>query len=166
MISFRKYKADSTMKTYQVFLTILITLPCIYSQNFDTLGEQIVYYPASLMLSYHSRFLFFFNDTKLLNVAMQLPAVEGSKTPNLSTQSCSPSQARFLTKILESISKIKQVAHRLLSLTEYSNLLECDNYLPCYFEYSVGLTPRMTCPRAYRKSILECKECASKTVRA
>ena len=93
-----------------MFLTILLLPLGTKSQNFDTLGEQIIFYPSSLMLSYHSRPLIFFNDTKLLNIAVKLSAVKDSKKSFLSiSQNCSPAQAQFLMAILGTVETLQKV---------------------------------------------------------
>ena len=46
---------------------------------------------------------------------------------------------------------------RILSTPAFSNLLECDLYLCRYFTYLTGMPSSMSCPRAYRSSIAECK---------
>lgn len=47
--------------------------------------------------------------------------------------------------------------HRLLLLSSFSNLLECDSYIRRYYTYSTSLTSRMSCPRHYQSSLGECK---------
>ncbi len=40
--------------------------------------------------------------------------------------------------------------NRLLSLSSFSNLLECYSYLMRHFQYATGLPSRMVCPRHYQ----------------
>ena len=48
----------------------------------------------------------------------------------------------------------------MLSLSSFSNLLECDSYLRRYFTYMTGLQSTMICPRQYRPTVEECKHWA------
>ena len=68
------------MKTNHMLLTIFLLFPIqTYSQNFDTLRDRVVFYPASLMLSHNPHPFVFFNDAKLLHATMTLPAIDGEK---------------------------------------------------------------------------------------
>ena len=157
------HKSPPIMKTNHMLLTIFPLLPIpTHSQNFDTLGDRVVFYPASLMLSHNPRPLFFFNDTKLLHVTITLPAIEGGKRVRLLSAKCFAPQSKFFHRIHDSTKNIQKVACRLLSLPGYPNLLECDNYLSRYFQYSTGIPSTMTCPRGYRQTIAECKAWALK----
>ena len=114
------------------------------------------------MLSHNPRPLVFFNDTKLLHVTITLPAIEGGKRVRLLSAKCFAPQSQFFHRIHDSTKNIQKVACRLLSLPGYPNLLECDNYLSRYFQYSTGIPSTMTCPRGYRQTIAECKAWALK----
>ena len=55
------------------------------------------------------------------------------------------------------IRSFQNVIRRLLSLPGFSTLVECDTYLPRYFQFTVDQVSRMSCPRAYKSSISERK---------
>ena len=74
--------------------------------------------------------------------------------------SCSVLKQKFFDDLLETVRHFQKVARRLLSLPGFPNFIECDTYLPRYFQYLVGQTSRMSCPRAYRNSVSECKSWA------
>ena len=66
-------------------------------------------------------------------------------------------QHMFFTSILQSIQSTQKVITRLLSLSSFSNLLECESYLRRYFQYATGLTSHMVCPRHYQPTLDTCK---------
>ena len=51
----------------------------------------------------------------------------------------------------------QKVVRRLPSLPGFSTLVECDTYLPRYYQFMVGKVLRISCPRAYKSSVSECK---------
>ena len=61
---------------------------------------------------------------------------------------------------------IFQTLRRLLSLPGFSNLVECDTYLPRYYQFMAGQPSSMSCARAYRSSISECKTWALNACRS
>ena len=127
------------------------------AQNFDTVGQKITFYPASMVISHNSRPLIFYNDTKLVNVMVQLEPISSGSFQPLSNGTCSSSEPLFFNLILTSIREIQKDIGRLLSLPGFSNLIECTTYLPRFYSYQTGLPTRMSCPRGYRISIQECK---------
>ena len=76
---------------------------------------------------------------------------------SISNHSCSLHDGHFFNEILNSVRHFQKTLHRLLSLPGFSNLVECDTYLPRYYQFMTGQPTRMSCPRAYRSSISECK---------
>ena len=75
----------------------------------------------------------------------------------MNNRSCSPPMGKFYDQLLLTIRSFQKVIRRLLSLPGFSTLVECDTYLPRYFQFMVGQVSRMSCPRAYKSSISECK---------
>ncbi len=73
------------------------------------------------------------------------------------TNNCSLPQNDFFNSLLSSIHGTQKVITRLLSMSSFSNLLECDSYLRRLFAYSTGLTSHMSCPRHYQPSVTACK---------
>lgn len=70
---------------------------------------------------------------------------------------CSIPQNDFFNSLLHSIHGTQKVITRLLSMSSFSNLLECDSYLRRLYVYSTGLTSQMSCPRHYQPSVAACK---------
>ena len=70
---------------------------------------------------------------------------------------CSLPQTTFFGRLLESMHNTQRIMTRLLSLSSFSNLLECDSYLRRYYTYTTGLPSRMRCPRTYQPSLAACK---------
>ena len=75
----------------------------------------------------------------------------------MNNRSCCPPMGKFYDQLLLTIRSFQKVIRRLLSLPGFSTLVECDTYLPRYFQFMVGQVSRMSCPRAYKSSISECK---------
>ena len=71
--------------------------------------------------------------------------------------SCSQNIGRFFDHLLLIVRRFQKVARRLLSLPGFSAFVECDTFLPKYFQFMVGHASKMSCPRAYRSSVSECK---------
>ena len=78
----------------------------------------------------------------------------------MSNSSCSVFDSKFFDQVLGSVRSFQKVLRRLLSLPGFSTLVECDTYLPRYFQYMTGQPSRMSCPRAYRSSVSQCKSWA------
>ena len=112
--------------------------------------------PKSLMISHTAQPLVFFSETKLMHLTTRLKAIPAGPSLQISNN-CSSTQQEFFDSLLNSIHGTQKVATRLLSLSSFSNLLECDSYLRRYFTYATGLPSRMVCPRHYRSSLEECK---------
>ena len=144
-----------------VLLIVIFIIPAMPSptQQFDTAGQKVTFYPASLIITHHARPLIFYSDTKLINVATQLRLLSPSPVPTFQTH-CSPIQTQFLQQIINSVQQIQRMARRLLSLPGFSDLIECDVYLRRYYQYSAGLPARMICPHGYKTSLSECKKWA------
>lgn len=68
----------------------------------------------------------------------------------MNNRSCSPPMGKFYDQLLLTIRSFQKVIRRLLSLPGFSTLVECDTYLPRYFQFMVGQVSRMSCPRAYK----------------
>ena len=130
------------------------------SQQFSSLTQSVTFYPASLMISHSPKPLTFYDDTKLLNIHTVLNFTGFNKRLFMSNNSCSVFDSKFFDQVLGSVRSFQKVLRRLLSLPGFSTLVECDAYLPRYFQYLTGQPSRMSCPRAYRSSIAQCKSWA------
>lgn len=139
-----------------LFLALSLTLFLTTADNMDSTGKQVTFYPSSLMLSNNVKPLIFFSDTKLLYLTTKLKAITPGPQLNI-INNCSISQHMFFTSILQSIQSTQKVITRLLSLSSFSNLLECDSYLRRYFQYATGLPSRMVYPRPYQPTLAACK---------
>lgn len=113
------------------------------------------------MTSHSTQPLVFFSETKLMHLTTKLKAI--SAGPPLISSNCSSTQKHFFGALLSSIHGTQKVITQFLSLSNFSNLLECDSYLQCFFTYTTGLTSTMICPQHYRPTVSECKNWALKT---
>lgn len=141
--------------TYLFVSFVFLTLPIFSAANFDPTGKQVTFYPSSLMIAHNARPLVFYSDTALLHLVTKLKAIPPGPSFQIHNN-CSLSQKRFLNKVLDNIYNTQT----LMSLSSFSNLLECDSYLRRYYTYSTGIISRMLCPRHYQSSLSDCKACA------
>lgn len=141
-------------------LVFFFSLSLVLSQQLDSFTEKMTFYPASLMVSHSPKPLTFYDNTKLLNIHTVLNFTDFGKHFSMSNNSCSILKQKFFDELLETVRRFQKVARRLLSLPGFSTLIECDTYLPRYFQYLVGQPSKMSCPRAYRNSVSECKSWA------
>lgn len=144
------------MRNVILFATVLTLLRFAKAEDMDSTGKRVTFYPSSLMISHNVRPLIFFSETKLMYLTTKLKAVS-SGPPITITNNCSATYNAFFTSLLKSIQGTQKVMTRLLSLSSFSNLLECDSYLRRYFQYATGLPSRMVCPRHYQPTLAACK---------
>ena len=141
-------------------LAIWAAQSCVtVNANVDNTGKAVTFYPSSLMISHNAQPLVFFSDTKLMHLTTKLKAIPPGPPLDISNN-CSITQKNFFGALLNSIHGTQKVLTRLLSLSSFSNLLECDSYLRRYFTYTTGLQSTMICPQQYRPTIEECKHWA------
>jgi len=81
------------------------------------------------------------------------------------TNNCSISRSTFFGRLLDTMQNTQKVMNRLLSLSSFSNLLECDSYLRRYYTYATGLASRTIFPRYYQPSLAACKTWAIQNCR-
>ena len=130
----------------------------------DSTGKKITFYPSSLMLSHNVKPLLFFSDTRLMYLTTRLRPISPGPSFHIHNN-CSIPQTEFFNSLLHSILSTHKVITRLLSMSSFSNLLECDSYLRRYYAYSTGLTSRMMCPRHYQPTVQACKTWALRNCR-
>ena len=131
--------------------------PFTVHANYDAAGQKVTFYPSSLMVARKSKAIVFFQDTRLVNVRVDLSSTQLGRDPELNI-SCSSAESNFFSNILHTVRSTQRVIKRLDSRTGFSNLVECDTYLRCFYYYQTGTTAKMVCShRAYRNSITECK---------
>lgn len=148
-----------------IFLFLLLTFsPLTRADDMDSTGKKITFYPSSLMMSHNAQPLIFYSETKLMHLTTRLKAIPPGPTLAISNN-CSHPQREFFDSLLKTIHGTQKVMNRLLSLSSFSNLLECDSYLRRYFTYSTGLTNRMLCPRHYQPTLAACKAWAIQNCR-
>ena len=165
---------DSNSKTQPLLVGLLIisVIVCLdvelvlSLQSNAYLSERVTFYPASLIVSHNPKPLTFYENTKLLNVHIVLNFTDFGERLSISNHSCSLHDGRFFNEILNSVREFQKILRRLLSLPGFSNLVECDTYLPRYYQFMTGQPTRMSCPRAYRSSISECKTWALNACRS
>ena len=153
-------QANHCLRAFGItFLLWVSHLPFSLATNIDNTGKSVTFYPSSLMITHTAQPLVFFSETKLVQLTTRLKAILAGPSLQMSNN-CSSTQQEFFDSLLNSIHGTQKVATRLLSLSSFSNLLECDSYLRRYFTYATGLPSRMVCPRHYWSSLEECKEWA------
>ena len=136
---------------------LLLASCCLLSaENLDATGKKVTFYPSSLMLGHNVKPLIFFSDTRLMHLTTRLRPLPPGPMPVIENN-CSIPQNDFFNSLLHSIHGTQKVITRLLSMSSFSNLLECDSYLRRLYVYSTGLVSRMTCPRHYQPSVAACK---------
>ena len=138
-------------------MIVLFSSSIVLSQQFDSFTQKITFYPASLMVSHNPKPLTFYDNTKLLNIHTVLKFIDFGMHFSMSSNFCSDFKEKFFNDLLSTVRDFQKVARRLLSLPGFSTLVECDTYLSRYFQFLVGQLSRMSCPRAYRSSVSECK---------
>ena len=147
-------------RSFCCFIWLVVTcflLSLALSQQFDSLTQRVTFYPAWLMVSHSPKPLTFYDNIKILSIRTFLTWV--------CVLLCRITRALFLRKkffdeLLDTVCHFQKVTRRLLSLPGFSTLIECNTYLPRYFQYLSGQPSKMSCPRAYRSSISECKTSA------
>ena len=140
-----------------IFVFVFVQFCVIRAQNFDSLTQRVAFYPAPLMISHSPKPLTFYAETKLLNVHTVFNFTDLSGSFAMSNKSCSVPLEKFFDQLLLTVRGFQKVVRRLLSLPGFSTLVECDTYLPRYYQFMVGKVSRMSCPRAYKSSVSECK---------
>ena len=140
-----------------ILVFVFVQFCVIRSQNFDSLTQRVAFYPAPLMISHSPKPLTFYAETKLFNVHTVFNFTDLSDIFAMSNKSCSVPLEKFFDQLLLTVCGFQKVVRRLLSLPGFSTLVECDTYLPRYYQFMVGKVSRMSCPRAYKSSVSECK---------
>ena len=153
---------DSRGKYHLIYWSLTICIPfClvtfVMTQQFDSLTQRVTFYPAALMVSHSPKPLTFYQNAKPLNVHTVLNFTGLGNRFLMSNNSCSEFKTRYFDHLLETARRVQKVARRLLSLPGFSTLIECDTYLPRYFQVLVGQPSKRSCPRVYRSSFSECK---------
>ncbi len=163
---------DSKGKRQSLCFLLLFFIACFLqlvnatlSQQFDSLTQRVTFYPASLMVSHSPKPLTSYDYTKILSICAVLKFTDLGSHFSMSNNSCSVFKEKFFDELLETVRRFQKVARRLLSLPGFSTLVECDTFLPRYFQYLSGQPSKMSCPRAYRSSVSECKAWALRSCR-
>lgn len=140
-----------------LFLMLVVTT---FNYRFDNTNHIVTYYPSSFVLTTNPKPIFFFHDTHLLHLTLDLyllnlmPAV----TDVLSPTNCTRAQYNFLAKTLRAY---RYSSRRLYSLPGFTNLIECPSFLRKAYKFYSKLTPTMTCPYPFfRTTTVECKKAA------
>ena len=153
--TFHAFTAVTSFHLIVIFLCSL-NVSGFNTEDTDAIGKKITFYPSSLMMSHNVRPLIFYSDTRLMHLITKLKAIPPGPLLTI-TNNCSIPHNDFFDSLLQSISSTQKVIHRLLSLSSFSNLLECDSYIRRYFTYSTGLASHMSCPRHYQPTLAACK---------
>lgn len=151
-------KWNMTSSTIKLLFLCLVLYDCgSNSQQFGSLDQKITFYPTSLVISHSTKPLTFYDDTRMIHISLDLPAISMGKPMAFSNHSCSRLRTDFYNQLLTSMLQVQDTAQRLLSLPGYSTLIECNTYLARYFQFETGIPARMVCPRAYRNTVKKCK---------
>ena len=124
--------AVSPSSSSRALLTVLFLLtfsPTRSAEDVDATGKKITFYPSSLMLSHNVKPLIFFSDTRLMHLTTRLRPISAGSSLDIQNSNCSIPQNDFFNSLLHSIHSTQKVITRLLSMSSFSNLLECDSYL-------------------------------------
>ena len=99
--------SKESLLRFNLFLVLLLLLPpqLVHTQesstfDYDLNGQRVTYYPESLMLSRTPNAIVFYQDTKLLNLLIDLrkPEIGHDFTIN---NTCDSDQSHFLGQLLE-----------------------------------------------------------------
>ena len=133
------------------FIWLVVTcflLSLALSQQFDSLTQRVTFYPASLMVSHSPKPLTCYDNTKILSIRTVLNFPDMGVRFTMSNNSCSVFKEKFFDELLDTVRHFQKVTRRLLSLPGFSTLIDCDTYLPRYFQYLSGQPSKMSCRRA------------------
>ena len=162
---------DSNGRT-QPLLVVSLTISVIVCLGFEFvlslqsntyLTQRVTFYPATLIVSHNAKPLTFYENTRLLNVHAVFSFTDFGERLSMSNHSWSLHDGRVFVEILNSVRDFQKTLSRLSSLPGFSNLVECNTYLPRYYQFMTGQPSPMSCPRAYRSSNSECKTWALNT---
>ena len=121
-----------------ILVFVFVQFCVILSQNFDSLMQRVAFYPAPLMISRSPKPLTFYAETKLLNLQTVFRFTDLNGSFAMSDKSCSVPLEKFFLQLLLTVRGFQKVVRRLLSLPGFSTLVECDTYLPRYYQFMVG----------------------------
>ena len=145
-------QTDSKLAGQQLtlmFLSLMLLnakLTLSTASKLDTTGKSVTFYPSSLMISHTAHPLVFYSDTKLMHLVTRLKVIPPGP-PFQIDNNCSIPQEQFFNTLLGSIHGTQRITNRLLSLSSFCSLLECNSYLRRFFTCATGLPSTMTCPR-------------------
>lgn len=150
---------------FLTILTLFFSISGVHAQedfaasDYDLNGKRVTYYPEPLMISRNPQAIAFYENTKLLNLFVDL------RTPSIGqdfkiNNTCDENESHFLGQLLEQIRTVQKSMQRLLSAHGFTSLIECDSYLRRYYQYSTGFESTMSCPYFYKKSLQLCKSWA------
>ena len=153
--------------TFIISVIVCLNFELVLSlQSNAYLSERITFYTAPLIVSHNPKPLTFYENTNLLNVHIVRNFTVFGQRMSMLNHSCSLHNGRFFDEMLNSVRDFQKTLRRLLSLPGFSNLVECDTYLPRYYRLMTGQPTRMSCPRAYRSSFSQCMTWALNTCRS
>ena len=120
---------------FTLFLIVLFLLSTqlVHTQesstfDYDLNGQRVTYYPESLMLSRTPKAIVFYQDTKLLNLFIDLrtPKIGHDFTIN---NTCDSDKSHFLGQLLEQLRTVQKSMQLIMFSHGYTFLIECDSYI-------------------------------------
>ncbi|XP_020896015.1 uncharacterized protein LOC110234945, partial [Exaiptasia diaphana] len=143
---------------FWIFLAGTLTFAVPPFERLDPVNDQIRFYPQAMMIARKPRPLIFYNDTKIVHLRVNLPAIKLTKISShvkpCFTNDLFPDVADYL---LQRLQELETLIQRLGSLEGLTNLIQCDLYLKRYFNAETNLKPKMNCPLAFNASLAHCK---------
>ena len=109
---------------FNLFLVLLLLLPpqLVHTQESSTFnyGQRVTYYPESLMLPRNPRAIVFYQDTKLLNMFVDLRTPEiGHDFPINNT--CYSDKSHFLSQLLEQLRTVQKSTNHVFTPSYFFN---------------------------------------------
>ena len=124
---------------FNLFLVLLLLLPpqLVHTQerstfNYDLNSQRVTYYPESLMLPRNPRAIVFYQDTKLLNMFVDLRTPEiGHDFPINNT--CYSDKSHFLSQLLEQLRTVQKSVQLIMFSHHHTSLIEYDSFIKRYY---------------------------------
>lgn len=124
---------------FNLFLVLLLLLPpqLVHTQesstfNYDLNGQRVTYHPESLMLPHNPRAIVFYQDTKLLNMFVDLHTPEiGHDFPINNT--CYSDKSHFLSQLLEQLRTVQKSIQLIMFSHHHTSLIEYDSFIKRYY---------------------------------
>ena len=142
-------------------LAILSLAICSTSQDLDSAGKPVHFFPEPLILAKNPHAIIFYSDTKLINLLTQINVSAYGQKLRIDRH-CAPAMETFYNRIFDTLYAVHEAAHRLFSFQGATNLIECGTYLAKFYYFTTREQSTMVCPHHYAPSLKDCKLWATK----